>query len=130
MNCQDILGDKTPQDLPRGNASFYWEVVHPYVQGAMAYLRVIEEGRQWIANLQANVGDAKSEEVRSYPIQYLILESFSSETLKFLSNSDQNFSSSFFQSEPNRSSKKEPRRANQFPGFSTPSFLAKSISLR
>ena len=30
MNCQDILGDKTPQDLR--NTSFHREVVHPYVQ--------------------------------------------------------------------------------------------------
>ena len=59
MNCQDIPGDKTPQDPPRENASFYWGVVHPYFQGAMAYLCVNEEGRQWITNLQANMGVAK-----------------------------------------------------------------------
>ena len=67
MSCQDILRDRTPQDLRTENASFYREVVHPYVKGIMANLRVTEEGRQWIANLHANVGDARLEELG--PIQ-------------------------------------------------------------
>ena len=37
------------------NAQFYWDVVKPFVQEALNYLKVTHEGKQWIANLQSNV---------------------------------------------------------------------------
>jgi len=49
------LGYKTPGDLRACNAQFYWDVAKPYVQDALAYLKVTHEGKQWIANLQSNV---------------------------------------------------------------------------
>ena len=49
------LGYKRPGDLREENTRFYWKVVSPYVQEALRYLRVTQEGKQWIANLQANV---------------------------------------------------------------------------
>ena len=49
------LGYKRPGDLRTDNTKFYWDVVSPYVQEALRYLRVTQDGKQWIANLQANV---------------------------------------------------------------------------
>jgi len=52
------LGYKRPGDLRDCNAKFYWKSVNPYIQEAMKYLKVTHEGKQWVANLQANiVGD-------------------------------------------------------------------------
>jgi hypothetical protein len=36
-------------------ARFYWEQISPYIQPALRYLRVTQEGKQWIANLYAHV---------------------------------------------------------------------------
>jgi hypothetical protein len=55
IGLNEKLGYKTPGDLRHSNAKFYWDVVSPYIQGALRYLRVTQEGKQWIANLYANV---------------------------------------------------------------------------
>ncbi|MGB6659737.1 MAG: metal-dependent phosphohydrolase, partial [Xanthobacteraceae bacterium] len=34
---------------------FFWKTVRPYIGDALRYLRVTQEGQQWIANLYANV---------------------------------------------------------------------------
>jgi hypothetical protein len=49
------LGYKTPGDLRESNARFYWDEVSPYVGAALRYLRVTQDGKQWIANLHTNV---------------------------------------------------------------------------
>ena len=49
------LGYKNPDDLRRGYPKFYWNVVHPYIQEAIAYLKLTQEGKQILANLHANV---------------------------------------------------------------------------
>ena len=49
------LGYGNPGELRDQNAKFFWKVVNPYIQDALKYLRVTQEGKQWIANLQANV---------------------------------------------------------------------------
>ncbi len=49
------LGYQRPGDLRDCNAKFYWKSVSPYVQEAIKYLRVTQDGRQLISNLQANV---------------------------------------------------------------------------
>ena len=49
------LGYKMPGDLRLRNAEFYWDVANLYVQEALRYLRVTQDGKQWIANLNANV---------------------------------------------------------------------------
>jgi hypothetical protein len=65
------LGYKRPGDLRNGNARFYWKVVSPYIQEALRYLRVTQDGKQWIANLQANVfGQNMESEVESEPAPY------------------------------------------------------------
>ena len=53
------LGYKRPGDLHDSYARFYWDVVSPYIQEALRYLRVTQEGKQWIANLYANVFGAE-----------------------------------------------------------------------
>ena len=51
------LGYRRPEDLRNDNTSFYWKIVSPYIQRALVYLNLTQEGRLWIANLQANVGE-------------------------------------------------------------------------
>ena len=53
------LGYKRPGDLHDSYAKFYWDVVSPYIQEALRYLRVTQEGKHWIANLYANVFGAE-----------------------------------------------------------------------
>ena len=55
IGLNEKLGYLTPGDLRQSNAKFYWDVVSPYIQGALRYLRVTQEGKQWVANLYANV---------------------------------------------------------------------------
>ena len=55
IGLNEPLGYKRPGDLRDSNAKFYWDVISPFVQQALRYLRVTQDGKQWIANLQANV---------------------------------------------------------------------------
>ncbi|MBI1294894.1 metal-dependent phosphohydrolase [bacterium] len=45
------------EDMRNNYARFYWDVVNPYIQDALRYLRVTQEGKQWIANLHSHVFD-------------------------------------------------------------------------
>lgn len=49
------LGYETPADLAEAYPKFYWNAVRPYIGDALAYLRLTQEGKQWIANLFAHV---------------------------------------------------------------------------
>ena len=49
------FGYQGPGDLRDSYARFYWDVVNPYIQDALYYLRLTQAGKQWIANLYANV---------------------------------------------------------------------------
>jgi len=49
------LGYQTPDDLRAAYPAFFWKVVCPYIGDALRYLRVTQEGKQWIANLYAHV---------------------------------------------------------------------------
>jgi hypothetical protein len=42
-------------DLRANYPDFFWKTVRPYIRDALRYLRVTQEGQQWIANLYANV---------------------------------------------------------------------------
>ena len=55
IGANENLGYQRPGDLQNNYAKFYWDVVSPYIQEALRYLRVTQEGKQWIANLYANV---------------------------------------------------------------------------
>jgi hypothetical protein len=45
----------TPADLREKYPHFFWNVVQPFIGDALHYLRITQEGQQWIANLYANV---------------------------------------------------------------------------
>ena len=51
------LGYRRPEDLRNDNTRFYWRMVNPHVQRALMYLKLTSDGKEWIANLQANVGE-------------------------------------------------------------------------
>ncbi len=59
LGLNEKLGYKSPGDLRKSNAKFYWDHVNSYIQDGMRYLRVTQDGKQWIANLQANVFGAE-----------------------------------------------------------------------
>ncbi|HKJ26670.1 MAG TPA: hypothetical protein VJ965_03445 [Anaerolineales bacterium] len=58
-NSNEKLGYKVPADLRRDYAGFFWNVVNPYIKDALRYLRLTQEGKQWIANLYAHVFTAE-----------------------------------------------------------------------
>lgn len=49
------LGYRTPGDMWEKYPKFYWEAAYPYIQNALTYLEVTQEGKQILANLYANV---------------------------------------------------------------------------
>jgi hypothetical protein len=49
------LGYRSVADLRAAYRGFFWQVVRPYIGDALRYLRVTQEGKQWIANLYAHV---------------------------------------------------------------------------
>jgi len=59
LGLNEKLGYKAPNDLRKGYASFYWKSVNPFIQDALQYLRLTEDGKQWIANMHSHVFDAE-----------------------------------------------------------------------
>lgn len=55
--ANEVLGYKTPGDMRADYARFYWNDVRPYIQDALYYLRITQEGKQWVANLHSHVFD-------------------------------------------------------------------------
>jgi hypothetical protein len=55
------LGYKSPVDLRRDYPRFYWEVIHPYSSDGLRHLSATQDGRQWTANLYAQVFAAEHE---------------------------------------------------------------------
>ena len=53
MNRQ--LGYTSPADLTRRYPQHYWNTISPHIQTAIRYLNFTSSGRQWIANLYANI---------------------------------------------------------------------------
>src|SRR5262245_58583227 len=51
----EILKYNSAADLRANYPDFFWKVVRPYIEDALRYLRVTQEGKLWIANLYANV---------------------------------------------------------------------------
>ena len=48
-------GYQTADDLRAAYPAFFWKTVRPFIGDALRYLRVTQEGKQWIANLYAHV---------------------------------------------------------------------------
>ena len=59
MNRQ--LGYRSPADIVERYPQFYWESVSPHIQNAIGDLNRTSSGRQWIANLYANVFRAEQD---------------------------------------------------------------------
>ena len=59
MNRQ--LGYRSPADIVDRYPQFYWESVSPHIQKAIGDLNRTSSGRQWIANLYANVFRAEQD---------------------------------------------------------------------
>jgi hypothetical protein len=55
---------KSPGDMRNSYAKFYWSAVSPYLQDALRYLRVTQEGKQWVANLHSHVFDVEHDSAR------------------------------------------------------------------
>ncbi len=55
IGANKALGYSTPGDMRRMYARFYWNMISPYIQDAVRYLMVTQEGKQWIANLHSHV---------------------------------------------------------------------------
>lgn len=49
------LGYDSPADIVNSYPQFYWNSVAPHIQTEIGYLNKTSSGRQWIANLYANV---------------------------------------------------------------------------
>lgn len=50
-----VLGYKNPGDLRQNYPKFYWSTVYPYIQNALQYLSLTQQGQQITASLYANV---------------------------------------------------------------------------
>jgi hypothetical protein len=61
VGTNKVLGYKSPGDLRRGYAKFYWNGVYPYIPAAINYLELTQGGKQVIANLYANVFQVEHE---------------------------------------------------------------------
>ena len=55
------LGYDSPADIVDRYPHFYWDNVAPHIQTEIRYLNMTQSGRQWIANLYANVFSAERE---------------------------------------------------------------------
>jgi hypothetical protein len=51
----DKLRYESVEDLLANYPDFFWKTVRPYIGDALRFLRITQEGKQWIANLYANV---------------------------------------------------------------------------
>lgn len=63
------LGYDSPADIIERYPQFYWDSVAPHIQTEIGYLNRTSSGRQWIANLYANVFRAEREISLSGPQQ-------------------------------------------------------------
>ena len=61
LNAQN--GFHNPGDMRRGYAKFYWQVVSPFIQDALRFLQVTQEGKRWIANLHSHVFHVEHQQV-------------------------------------------------------------------
>lgn len=49
------FGYRSPADLAEAYPRFFWDKVEPYIGDALRYLALTQDGRQWTANLYAQV---------------------------------------------------------------------------
>lgn len=61
MGTNAKFGYKSPGDMRSSYAGFYWDVVSPYIQAALRYLRVTQEGKAWVVSLYSHVFEVEHE---------------------------------------------------------------------
>lgn len=49
------LGYKSSADMRAAYPQFFWTMIRPYIVDGLSYLRMTQQGKQWIANLYAHV---------------------------------------------------------------------------
>ncbi|MBN1487116.1 MAG: metal-dependent phosphohydrolase [Anaerolineae bacterium] len=59
VGANDAVGYTSPGDMRKGYAKFYWNVVASYIQDALRYLAVTQDGKQWIANLHSHIFESE-----------------------------------------------------------------------
>jgi hypothetical protein len=59
LGLNEKYGYRSPNDMRKNYASFYWNTVDDYIQDALTYLRLTENGKQWIANMHSHVFDSE-----------------------------------------------------------------------
>jgi len=62
LGVNEKYGYKVPNDLRKKYAAFYWNSVRPYIQDALQYLSLTEDGKQWVANMHSHVFDAERDQ--------------------------------------------------------------------
>jgi hypothetical protein len=62
IGINKVLNYKTPGDLRQNYPQFYWQTVHPYIQPALRFLNLTQQGQQITASLYANVFMVEHEE--------------------------------------------------------------------
>jgi hypothetical protein len=56
------IGYTSPGHMRQNFTQFYWKVVRPFIDEALGYLSVTQEGKQWIANLNSHVFEVEHNE--------------------------------------------------------------------
>lgn len=59
LGVNERFGYKSPNDMRKSYASFYWNTVHEFILDALIYLRLTENGKHWIANMHSHVFDSE-----------------------------------------------------------------------
>lgn len=55
VGANEKMGYTGPGDLRDKYSKFYWGQVSPYIQEALKYLQMTQDGKQWLASLHSNV---------------------------------------------------------------------------
>jgi hypothetical protein len=63
----DSLGYETAADLADAYPNFFWKVARPYLEDALCYLRLTQEGKQWVANLHSHIFAVEHSDYRLGP---------------------------------------------------------------
>lgn len=63
----ESLGYETAADLADAYPNFFWKVARPYLENAFSYLRLTQEGKQWLANLHSHVFAVEHSDYRLGP---------------------------------------------------------------
>lgn len=62
IGANEKIGYKNPNDMRKGYAGFFWNVVSPYISDAIEYLKVTQDGKQWVASLYSHVFSVENAE--------------------------------------------------------------------